>query len=80
MAGKHGAQRDLEGMDALLDLPMDEDCLDQLLRGGGGGSEAAPADKAPVPRPALRGPGCLRSYCGRAGLCSHGTEETVLNH
>ncbi len=52
------AQRDLEGMDALLDLPMDEDCLDQLLRGGsGGGGEAAPADKAQVPRPASRGAG-----------------------
>ncbi|KAK9819055.1 hypothetical protein WJX81_004842 [Elliptochloris bilobata] len=39
-----GGQRELEGMDALLDLPMDDDCLDQLL--GSGGGEGRLADKA----------------------------------
>ena len=40
-------QRELEGMDALLDLPMDDECLNQLL--GSGGAGARPADKGQVP-------------------------------
>ena len=44
-------QRELEGMDALLDLPMDDECLNQLL--GSNGADACPADKAQV-RPRSR--------------------------
>lgn len=39
-------QRELEGMDALLDLPMDDDCLNLLL--GSSGADARPADKVQV--------------------------------
>lgn len=40
-------QRELEGMDALLDLPMDDECLNQLLGSSGAGTRSA--DKVQVP-------------------------------